>query len=132
MGTIAPATMTSDGKKRPTQPVLCATGISPDRQMPYNSCEAGELIANDAPGDLCAKPRKKKHPKNHRLRILTLCNTWQSSRLWPLCFSDALRMRGNLRARRPDSGGAAGTGSRKVRAKMGASVGLAMTDQVVN
>jgi hypothetical protein len=64
MGTIAPATMTSDGKKRPTQPVLCATGISLDRQMPYNSCEAGELIANDAPGDLCAKARKKKHPKN--------------------------------------------------------------------
>jgi hypothetical protein len=62
-----------------------------------------------------------------------LCNTWQSLRLWPLCFSDALRirMRGNLRAT-PGSGRRSWRGSRKVRAKMGASVGLATRDQVVN
>lgn len=40
-------------------------------------------------------------------------------------------MRGNLRAT-PGFGRRSWRGSRKVRAKMGASVGLAMTDQAVN
>jgi hypothetical protein len=123
MSTIAPATMTSDGKKRPTQPVLCATGISPDRQMPHNSCERTMRL-----GDLCAR-RGKRTSKESSAPYLNIVQHLESSRLWPLCFSDALRMRGNLRAT-PASGRRSWRGSRKVRAKMGASVGLAMTDQV--